>query len=115
LSFVRKARANFTISLSVTQRICFSIFVTVFAIRKNHKTVEGVRRGDLFDLVLIQIKGGGAVDPSKDDIARLHAVAEHHQAKEVVLVGWKKSESLEMRRLVKDEWIPVNPSTIFGT
>ena len=35
--------------------------VDLIAIRKDHATVNGgFKRGDLFEIILIQIKGGGA-------------------------------------------------------
>ena len=42
--------------------------VDVVAIRKDHHKIEDFKRGDLFEIVLIQIKGGSAARPSKDDI-----------------------------------------------
>lgn len=33
------------------------------------------KRGDLFEIILIQIKGGGARQPDKDEIKRLRDVA----------------------------------------
>lgn len=39
--------------------------VDLMAIRKNHKTPQNskLKRGDLFDIILIQVKGGGARRP----------------------------------------------------
>jgi hypothetical protein len=35
--------------------------VDILAIRKNHRTIrDGLKRGDLLDIVLIQVKGGSA-------------------------------------------------------
>jgi hypothetical protein len=45
--------------------------VDVLAIRKNHKEMEGFKRGDLFDIVLIQTKGGSAKPPTVDDVKSL--------------------------------------------
>jgi hypothetical protein len=43
--------------------------VDLMAIRKNHATPNGAfKRGDLFEIILIQIKGGGARRPKMDDI-----------------------------------------------
>ena len=46
------------------------------AIRKDHSNRKGkFKRGDLFEIILIQIKGGGARWPNAEDIRQLHAVA----------------------------------------
>ena len=59
--------------------------VDLLAIRKDHRT-SGVdlKRGDLFEIILLQIKGGSARWPSRNDILRLRQVARHHRATEVV-------------------------------
>ena len=67
--------------------------VDVLAIRKDHSTPnDGLKRGDLFEIILIQVKGGSAPWPTLDDIDRLRAVATHHRAKTVVLAEWKKGK-----------------------
>jgi len=56
--------------------------VDLIAIRKDHlNNGVGLKRGDLFEIVLIQTKGGSAPRPTNDDIARLVKVAKHHRAK----------------------------------
>ena len=50
--------------------------VDMLAIRKDHRSPpSGPKRGDLFEIVLVQIKGGTARSPSRDDILRLRKVA----------------------------------------
>ena len=67
--------------------------VDVVAIRKDHSTPnDGLKRGDLFEIILIQVKGGTAPWPTLDDIDRLRAVARHHRAKSVVLAEWRKGK-----------------------
>jgi hypothetical protein len=67
--------------------------VDLLAVRKNHSTPpDGLKRGDLFELILFQVKGGAAPWPSLEDIARLRSVARHHRAKSVVLAEWKKGK-----------------------
>ena len=67
--------------------------VDVLAVRKDHSTpIDGLKRGDLFEIILIQVKGGTAPWPTLDDINRLRAVARHHRAKSVVLAEWKKGK-----------------------
>ena len=51
--------------------------VDLLAIRKNHgKSKTPFKRGDLFEIILIQIKGGGAKRPDKSEIKRLRDVAQ---------------------------------------
>jgi hypothetical protein len=89
--------------------------VDMIAIRKHHKPSEvNPHREDLFELVLIQVKGGSAKFPSADDIARLMAVKKHHNASKVVLTEWKKGKALRCYELPDTEKA-VPASTIFGT
>jgi hypothetical protein len=89
--------------------------VDLIAIRKDHRQ-EGpaLKRGDLFEIVLIQAKGGSAPRPKPEDIARLKRVAKHHGASAVVLAEWKRGERLDLSLLKKDEWHPVSPDEVFG-
>lgn len=69
--------------------------VDMIAIRKNHlKPTTPHQRGDLFEIVLVQVKGGSAKFPSQTDVDRLMAVKDHHRADKVVLTEWKKGEKL---------------------
>jgi hypothetical protein len=68
--------------------------VDVLAIRKdtsrsNHQLLKS---GDLFEIILVQMKGGSARKPVPLDIKRLKAVAERYGAKEIVLFEWNKSK-----------------------
>jgi hypothetical protein len=88
--------------------------VDLIAIRKDHKKPEkGGHRGDLFEIVLIQVKGGSANFPSADDLDRLRAVKQHHRAGKVVLAEWKQATKLCLYVLpnLKD---PVDATKIFG-
>jgi hypothetical protein len=88
--------------------------VDILAIRKNHRTdVPGLKRGDLFDIVLIQTKGGSASRPIDDDIARLTRVARHYKARDVVLAEWNKGTKPVFYRLVRRKWETLTPSEIF--
>ena len=64
--------------------------VDVLAIRKDtaHSDHHLLKSGDLFDIVLVQMKGGSAKAPSATDIARLRAVARRYRAKAIVLFSW---------------------------
>jgi hypothetical protein len=88
--------------------------VDLLAVRKDHGTQGGaVKKGDLFDLVLIQVKGGTAPLPTRGDIARLRKVATYHRAKAVVLCEWRRRKSLELFILRRNRWVPVEPSDVF--
>jgi hypothetical protein len=67
--------------------------VDLIAIRKDHKTYQGLKRGDRFQIILIQVKGGYAADPTTDDADRLREVARYHRAQCVLLASWKKGAS----------------------
>ena len=99
--------------------------VDLLAIRKNHvKTVKkvGLKPGDLFDMVLIQVKGGGASWPSLNDTHRLQILARYYNADNIVLSNWKNKQ-LNFYRLKdmdnkkkfksKDVWQRVYPNEIF--
>jgi len=89
--------------------------VDLMAIRKDHrKEVLGLKRGDLFEIVLIQTKGGTATKPTAEDVVRLSKVAKHHRAKAVVLAEWKKADKLALFWLKDDNWKCVAPVDIFG-
>ena|ERR1700733_14290074 len=65
--------------------------VDVVAIRKNAAQPRdaSLKRGDLFDMILIQMKGGGARDPNSTELNRLRLVARHYHAREIVLFQWR--------------------------
>lgn len=89
--------------------------VDLMAVRKDHRSEKGAfKRGDLFEIVLIQTKGGSAPRPTLDDVARLSAVAKYYRAKAVVLVIWRRGEQLDFFKLKGTEWIEVENFEIFG-
>jgi len=89
--------------------------VDMIAIRKNHRgEVAGLKRGDLFEIVLIQTKGGAAPRPTEDDVRRLQRVARHHKAQAVVLAEWQRGERLELFKLSRGRWKPVSAREVFG-
>ena len=94
--------------------------VDLMAIRKNHaKSNSRFKCGDLFEIILIQIKGGGARRPKTDDIKRLRAVAKQYNARGVVLAQWVKGDHLKFYRLrnnyrdLKRAWEEVDPGVLF--
>jgi hypothetical protein len=87
--------------------------VDMIAIRKNHKADGTFARGDLLEIVLIQVKGGAAKAPSETEIARLEEVRKHHNASKVELTVWKRGQSLRCF-VLPDIKTHVPPSEIFG-
>jgi hypothetical protein len=94
--------------------------VDLMAIRKNHAKPTGrLKRGDLFEIILIQIKGGGARRPKMDDIQRLRVVAHRYKARDVVLAEWVKESHLKFYKLgrnhrdFKAAWKEVAPGILF--
>ena len=89
--------------------------VDLLAIRKDHRAHKaGLKRGDLFETVFIQTKGGSALRPTRQDVLRLSRVAKHYHAKAVVLAEWQRGRKLTFFQLDRLQWKPVDPSAIFG-
>lgn len=59
--------------------------VDILAIRKDHNPKEGLKRGDCFEIVLIQSKGGSSRRPKEEEVQRLSVVGQRYGAKAVVL------------------------------
>ncbi len=65
--------------------------VDLIAVRKDHsEPLDGTKRGDVLQIILIQVKGGSAAKPTPEDASRLRIVARHHGACGVLLATWKK-------------------------
>ena len=92
--------------------------VDIVAIRKSGKkpTIEGLKSLDLFDLILIQVKGGSAAMPKDEDVCRLEKVKAHYRADEVVLFEWNKKLALTRFSILNDAhgWTEKTPADIFG-
>jgi hypothetical protein len=56
---------------------------------------EVLKHLDVFDLMLIQVKGGGAPMPTAQDIARMERVAELHCIEKVLLYQWNIKKRTE--------------------
>ncbi len=93
--------------------------VDLMAIRKDHSTHNSkFKRVALFEIILIQIKGGGARLPNKDDIRRLRAVAKRYNARDVVLAEWVKGKTLKFYWIMNGRdpnkvWEEVDPGVLF--
>jgi len=89
--------------------------VDLIAIRKDHGAPpNGLKRGDTFHIILIQVKGGHAARPTVEDGKRLRIVARQHHASRVLLASWKKGTaakffSLRSRASARsaDDWVEV--------
>jgi hypothetical protein len=90
--------------------------IDVIAIRKNtaRSNHEIIKSGDLFEIILVQMKGGSARRPNAADRARLKAVAKRYRAKEVVLFEWKRGKGCTFSRLTGDTWTESPAEDIFG-
>ena len=89
--------------------------VDLIAIRKDHRRDgEGIKRGDFFEIVLLQVKGGSAHRPTGEDIDRLLRVAKHHRAKAIVLAEWRRGEKLDLFTLKGHKWDETSPTKMFG-
>ena len=87
--------------------------VDILAIRKDHSQKEGLKRGDCFEIVLIQSKGGGSRRPKEEEVQRLSVVGQRYGAKAVVLAEWKKGTHLQLYRLAGSDWRATTASEIF--
>jgi hypothetical protein len=90
--------------------------VDLIAIRKNSKQPLGglLKRGDLFDIVLIQVKGGSARGPTANDCRRLREVKRLYGAKNVVQFQWRKGESSKFFVLARNlNWLPSSSKELF--
>lgn len=75
--------------------------VDILAIRKRWEKTGAPEDGvlkhlDVFDIMLIQVKGGGALMPNANDVARMERVADHYRIDKILLYGWnikKKAET----------------------
>jgi hypothetical protein len=96
--------------------------VDMIAIRKDHgEPYPGTKRGDTFQIILIQVKGGDAAKPTDEDRDRLRKAAQRHDACGILLATWKKGKSAQFFSLpakpadAKDEWEEVSDlAMIFG-
>jgi hypothetical protein len=90
--------------------------VDLIAIRKNSRQPLSalLKRGDLFDIVLIQVKGGSARGPTASDCRRLLEVKRIYRAKSVVQFQWRRGESSRFSVLGRDlKWKPTTGRELF--
>ena len=94
----------------------------ILAIRRDHRPTSGMLQpGDLFEIVLVQIKGGTAAWPTPADVKRLRAVQRRYRAKAVVLASWQNGAEPAFFLLKRSNaqgrnpWRPTSPVEVFGT
>jgi len=94
--------------------------VDMIAVRKDHgEPCAGTKRGDALQIILIQVKGGYAANPTAEDAKRLRIVGRNHGACAILLATWKKGKaakflSLGFRRR-SSEWTEVlDLKSVFG-
>jgi hypothetical protein len=90
--------------------------VDLIAIRKNTKQPSSgsLKRGDLFDIMLIQVKGGAARGPTINDCRRLREVKRLYRAKNVVQFQWRKGESSKFFILGRNlNWLESSSEELF--
>lgn len=75
--------------------------VDVLAVRKDtsQPANKSLKRGDLFDVVLVQLKGGASGWPTVAEKRRLRAVGNRYAAQSVVLFLWKRRKECSFYRL----------------
>jgi hypothetical protein len=95
--------------------------VDLVAIRKDFKKYEGFERGDRFQIILIQVKGGQSAKPTTEDADRMRAVARYHRAQCALLASWKKGTSARFFSLRAEgssrhpDWVQVSDlKQVFG-
>lgn len=95
--------------------------VDVLAIRKDFRKppTSYLKRGDLFEIVLVQLKGGKARRPSDKELARLQCVASLYGDAKVVLFEWRKIEagrakSCKLSILIDGRWKETTDTDVFG-
>ncbi len=90
--------------------------VDLIAIRKStdQPVDDLLKRGDLFDIVLIQIKGGSAPAPSLEDCRRLREVGRLYRAKAIVQFQWRRRSSSKFFELGEElQWKPTTSRALF--
>jgi hypothetical protein len=91
--------------------------VDLLAVRKDTSIPSNsiLKRGDLFDIILIQMKGGSARLPSKEERRRLKEVAKHYRAQAVVLFQWERGRTAGFYTLDRAlNWQRTTSLQIFG-
>jgi hypothetical protein len=90
--------------------------IDLIAIRKSTAQPPGelLKRGDLFDIILVQVKSGAAAGPTLDDRRRLREVARLYRATAIVQFQWRRRKSSRFFELDEDlQWKPTTSRALF--
>ena len=90
--------------------------VDILAIRKDMADPKHdvLKRGDPFEIILIQVKGGSARGPTEADCRRLREVGRVYRAKCIVQFQWRKGVSSKFFVLGRDlKWLETPSTAIF--
>jgi len=97
--------------------------VDLLAIRKDHRKNTEFNPGDLFEIIIIQVKGGDPPQrPDREDIVRMRIVSDEYYAKHIVLAEWQPGKKLRFYQLKRNynkkthldnAWDIVQPAQIF--
>ena len=91
--------------------------VDAIAIRKDtsRPNMCNLKRGDLFEIMIIQMKGGGAKFPNIAEKRRLKEVAKYYRAKDIILFEWKNGKKTQFYSLNTNlEWKEKTTLELFG-
>ena len=87
--------------------------IDLLAVRKDHRHIRpGLKRGDLLEIVLIQVKGGRSPLPTKEDVLRLARVASLYRARAVVLAERRPGLKMKISVLEGQRWSVVKRERI---
>ncbi|RYG58306.1 MAG: hypothetical protein EON56_00035 [Alphaproteobacteria bacterium] len=93
--------------------------VDILAIRKASSVPDGplLKRYDLFDIYLIQVKGGSARMPSMAEMLRLRDVQNEYNAKGIILFQWQTNvkSGFYLLNLENFVWEQKSTASLFGT
>jgi hypothetical protein len=83
-----------------TLRVALRLVLLAGDCRRWEKSTDALDRCGAFpQMILIQVKGGGAAMPTEEDGNRLRAVARRHHACGVLLAAWRKGKAARFFRL----------------
>jgi hypothetical protein len=88
--------------------------VDAIAMRKDHRKANDGNRGDRFEFISVQMKGGNALMPTDKDKKRLRRAKAYCAAKEVVLFEWRPNKGAKFSVLKGDDWKESTAEEIFG-
>ncbi|MGQ0646705.1 MAG: hypothetical protein ACT4P7_03980 [Gemmatimonadaceae bacterium] len=92
--------------------------IDVLAIRKDtsQPRSQTLKRGDLLDFIIVQLKGGGARGPTDSDKRRLIGVQRALKARAIVLYTWKRDKHsvFQVLDIRSRQWCSSSAKSLFG-